>query len=46
MPESIVYADETDLDVATYISIYNAYGFLMQVEVDWTSASSSRPRSR
>jgi len=35
MPETIVYADETDLDVATYIQIYNALGFLMQIEVDW-----------
>lgn len=35
MPESIIYADETDLDVGTYIQIYNAMGFLMQVEVDW-----------
>jgi len=35
MPESIVYADETGLDVATYIQIYNAAGFLMQIEVDW-----------
>ncbi len=35
MPEAIVYADETGLDVATYIQIYNAAGFLMQVEVDW-----------
>jgi hypothetical protein len=35
MPESIVYADETDLDVGTYIQIYNGIGFLMQVEVDW-----------
>jgi hypothetical protein len=38
MPESIIYADETDLDVETYISIYNAMGFLMQVEVDWVSS--------
>jgi len=37
MPESIIYADETGLDVETYISIYNAAGFLMQVEVDWIS---------
>ncbi|HOE67076.1 MAG TPA: hypothetical protein PLO62_11180 [Candidatus Hydrogenedentes bacterium] len=37
MPETIVYADETRLDVATYISIYNAVGFLMQIEVDWIS---------
>lgn len=35
MPETIGYADETGLDVATYIQIYNAAGFLMQVEVDW-----------
>lgn len=35
MPESVVYADERGLDVATYIQIYNAIGFLMQVEVDW-----------
>ena len=35
MPESIPYADGMDLDVGTYIQIYNAAGFLMQVEVDW-----------
>ncbi len=35
MPESIPYADRSDLDVGTYIQIYNAAGFLMQVEVDW-----------
>ena len=35
MPESIVYADESGLDVETYIAIYNSMGFLMQVEVDW-----------
>jgi hypothetical protein len=35
MPETPVYADETALDVATYIQIYNAIGFLMPVEVDW-----------
>jgi hypothetical protein len=35
MPETIVYADETGLDVETYIQIYNSMGFLMQVEVDW-----------
>jgi len=37
MPETIVYADETGLDVETYISIYNSMGFLMQVEVDWVA---------
>jgi len=35
MPETIAYADAAGLDVATYIQIYNAAGFLMQVEVDW-----------
>jgi hypothetical protein len=37
MPESITYADESQLDVETYISIYNAMGFLMQIEVDWVT---------
>jgi hypothetical protein len=36
MPEAIVYADESDLDVDTYLSIYNAAGFLMHLEIDWT----------
>jgi hypothetical protein len=36
MPETIVFADETDLDVETYLSIYNAAGFLMHLEADWT----------
>lgn len=35
MPETPVYADATGLDVETYIQIYNAAGFLMQIEVDW-----------
>ena len=35
MPEAIVYADETGLDVESYIQLYNAAGFLMQVEVEW-----------
>lgn len=38
MPESIIYADETDLDVDTYISIFNAMGFLMSIEVDWVAS--------
>jgi hypothetical protein len=37
MPESIIFADETGLDVETYISLYNSMGFLMQLEVDWIS---------
>ena len=35
MPEVPIYADESGLDVATYIQIYNAAGFLMQIEADW-----------
>lgn len=37
IPETIIYADETGLDVETYIQPYNAMGFLMQIEVDWVS---------
>lgn len=36
-PESIVFADETNLDVGTYISIYNAAGFMMPIEIDWVN---------
>jgi len=35
MPETVVIADKTEADVETYIQIYNAAGFLMQVEADW-----------
>jgi len=35
MPEAVVLADNTGADVETYIQLYNAAGFLMQVEVDW-----------
>ncbi len=38
MPESIVYADETNIDIETYIALYNSMGFLMQVEVDWIAS--------
>jgi hypothetical protein len=34
-PESVIYADESGLDVETYIQPFNAMGFLMHVEVDW-----------
>jgi mannose/fructose/N-acetylgalactosamine-specific phosphotransferase system component IIB len=34
-PEAIICADESNADVVTYVSLYNAMGFLMQVEVDW-----------
>jgi hypothetical protein len=35
MPETVVYADQMEADVETYIQIYNSAGFLMQVEADW-----------
>jgi hypothetical protein len=35
MPEVVRYADAMNADVETYIQIYNALGFLMQIEVDW-----------
>jgi hypothetical protein len=35
IPETIVYADETELDVETYIQPFNIMGYLMQLEVDW-----------
>ena len=35
MPESIIIADKTGADVETYIQLYNAAGFLLQVEADW-----------
>ena len=44
MPETIVYADESGVDVETYISIYNSHGFLMQVEVDWVQRIIQRAR--
>ena len=34
MPELVLYSDENEYDVQTYIQIYNAMGFLMQVEVE------------
>lgn len=37
MPEVIQFADESGLDVETYIAIYNTMGFLMQIEVDWVN---------
>jgi len=35
MPETVLLADEMGADVETYIQLYNAAGFLMQVEADW-----------
>jgi len=35
MPEAIIYADKENLDVETYIQLYNVLGFLCQVEIEW-----------
>jgi len=34
-PETVVVADSAGYDVATYTQMYNAIGFLCQVETDW-----------
>ena len=34
MPEIIVYSDNNNYDVETYIQLYNCAGFLMQIEVE------------
>ncbi len=34
-PETVRVADQTQLDIGTYIQIYNAAGFMMPLEVDW-----------
>jgi len=34
-PEVIVAADKTGLDVASYVCLYNARGYLMPIEIDW-----------
>lgn len=36
LPEAISVADKSGADVATYITIYNAAGFMMPLEADWT----------
>jgi len=35
MPELIVYSDEQQYDVETYIQLYNCMGYLMQVEIEY-----------
>lgn len=37
MPELIVYSDQNEYDVQTYVQLYNCAGFLMQVEVEYIS---------
>ena len=36
VPEAIPIADKSGADVETYIAIYNAAGFMMPLEADWT----------
>lgn len=38
MPELIVYSDENEYDIQTYIQLYNPLGFLMQVEIESVSS--------
>lgn len=35
MPELIIYSDENNYDVETYIQIFNCAGFLMQIEIEY-----------
>ncbi|MGI6571680.1 MAG: hypothetical protein ACOX27_11770 [Caldicoprobacterales bacterium] len=35
MPELIIYSDENEYDVQTYVQLYNCMGFLMQIEVEY-----------
>jgi len=44
MPEAVVISDKTGADVETYIQIYNAAGFLMQVEADWVMRTIQRAK--
>lgn len=37
VPETIIFADETGLDVEAYIQPFNYMGFLMHIEVDWAA---------
>lgn len=39
MPELIVYSDQNNYDVETYIQIYNCMGFLMQVEIETVASN-------
>ena len=34
MPEVVLYSDENEYDVETYIQLYNCLGFLMQIEIE------------
>lgn len=44
MPETVVIADKIGADVEAYLQIYNAAGFLMQVEADWVMRTISNAK--
>lgn len=44
MPELVVYSDENEYDVETYIQIFNCAGFLMQVEVEAVASMIQRAK--
>ncbi len=46
MSETIVYADENNVEAETYISIFNSMGFLMHVEVDWVARIIQNAKNR
>ena len=35
MPELIIYSDQNEYDVQTYVQIYNCMGYMMQVEIEY-----------
>ncbi len=39
MPELLIYSDQNNYDVETYIQIYNCMGFLMQVEIETVASN-------
>lgn len=44
MPDTIPVADATGVDAETYIQLYNAAGFLLQVEADWVMRMISKAK--
>jgi len=38
MPELIIYSDQNEYDVQSYVQIYNCMGFLMQVEIEYINS--------
>ncbi len=44
MPELILYSDENEYDVQTYIQIYNCAGFMMQIEIEGVRAIIERAK--